>query len=339
MSKPVNPMTVGGFLVGGLVLLIAGLLVFGGGQAFKDKGEYVIFFDSSLNGLNVGAPVKLQGVQIGRVTEIALRFDSESTQLLKPVVIEIDPAAIHDPRGRPLTPGATEEGRRKNAQKLIDGGFRARLEMQSLLTGLLYVEINLYPERPPRLTHIDYRNLPELPSVPTTTDVVANTLDEVIDKIRKLPLEEMVTDLSITLREIRDIVRSDETRRSQTALARTLEESQRLMVDLNRNLQPILAETRAAVSDSRATLKDTRALVNDLNGQLRPVLAATEQALHTATAVLDEGRGTVNAVGALAGPDSSLQQALVELRDAARSLHDLADFLERHPDALIYGKP
>ena len=75
MSKPVNPYTIGAFLVGSLVLLIAAVLIFGGGQFFKKKPEYVIYFDGALNGLNVGAPVKLQGVQIGTVKEISLELD------------------------------------------------------------------------------------------------------------------------------------------------------------------------------------------------------------------------------------------------------------------------
>ncbi|MGR8953181.1 MAG: MlaD family protein, partial [Gammaproteobacteria bacterium] len=70
MSKPINPVTIGSFTVGALLLLVIGILIFGGGQLLNtDKSRYVIFFDTSLNGLDIGAPVKMQGVKIGEVTE------------------------------------------------------------------------------------------------------------------------------------------------------------------------------------------------------------------------------------------------------------------------------
>jgi paraquat-inducible protein B len=91
MSKSINPITIGGFTVGALALLVAGLLIFGGGQFFKsDKASFVIFFDSSLNGLDIDAPVKMQGVKIGEVTEIAIQVDPKTLKIYKPVLVAID---------------------------------------------------------------------------------------------------------------------------------------------------------------------------------------------------------------------------------------------------------
>ena len=73
----------------------------------KKKTEFVIYFDGALNGLNVGAPVKLQGVQIGAVKEISLELDSKAIQISKPVVIEIDPGVVMDSSGHPLQAAAT----------------------------------------------------------------------------------------------------------------------------------------------------------------------------------------------------------------------------------------
>ena len=90
MSKPVNPLSIGVFIVGSMVLLLGAILIFGGGQFLKKKNEYVIYFDSALNGLSVGAPVTLQGVQVGTVTEISLELDENATRIIKPVVIQIN---------------------------------------------------------------------------------------------------------------------------------------------------------------------------------------------------------------------------------------------------------
>ncbi|MGZ9056249.1 MlaD family protein, partial [Methylomagnum sp.] len=218
MSKPINPMAIGGFLIGGLALLITALLVFGGGQLFKPKLYWVVYFDSSLNGLNVGAPVKVQGVQVGTVKELVLQMDLKNNRLMKPVVLEIEPGSLVNPQGEVIQSALTEEASHERLKALIDSGLRARLEIQSLLTGLLYVDLDFYPNYEARLTGFNYKDYPEVPAIPTTVDEVKSALEEVVTKIKDMPLDSMVRDLSATLAEIRSIVASDETRQSREAL-------------------------------------------------------------------------------------------------------------------------
>jgi paraquat-inducible protein B len=331
MSKPVNPYTIGAFLVGSLALLVAAILIFGGGQFLKKKSEYVVYFEGALNGLNVGAPVKLQGVQIGTVKEISLELDQKAISITKPVVIEIDPQVIMDSTGHSMEAAATLRQRQQNAKRLIDAGIKAQLQMQSLLTGLLYVEFNFYRDSPLGLTGLHYKDLPELPSVPTTADQLKNTADELLTKFRQLPIEDIVRDLAATLKEIREIATSDELKKNRAALAKTLDETEKLVANLNRNLTPM-------VKNMNSTITDTRVLVQQFNRDMRPVLISTGKTLDTANSVLEESRHTLGSMDALAGPDAPLWQSLEALRDAAQSTKDLTDYLERHPDSIIYGK-
>jgi paraquat-inducible protein B len=338
MSKPVNPYTIGAFLVGSLALLITAILIFGGGQLLKKKSEYVIYFDSALNGLNIGAPVKLQGVQIGTVKEISLELDPKASRISKPVVIEVDLAMITDAGGHPFEAAATLSQRRQTAQRLIDAGLKARLETQSLLTGLLYVEFNFYRDAPLKLTGLNYKNLPELPAVPTTVDEIKNIADEVLTKFRKLPMDEIVKDLAITLKEVRDTLTSEQLKKDHAALTQTLKETEKLVANMNRELVPLLSNVNGTVSD-------TRTLVQGFSRDMRPVLISTEKtlgtatkALDTATGILRESKHALGSVEALAAPDAPLWQSLEALRDAAQSTKDLTDYLERHPDSIIYGK-
>jgi paraquat-inducible protein B len=284
-----------------------------------------------LNGLNVGAPVKLQGVQIGTVKEISLELNNNASRITKPVVVEIDPGVIMDSSGRPWQAAATLKQRRQNAKRLIDAGIKAQLQTQSLLTGLLYVEFNFFPDEPVKLTNLNYKDLPELPSIPTTADQLKNTADELLTKFRKLPIEDMVNDLAATLKEVRDIADSDELKKNRAVLAKTLQDTEKLVANLNRNLVPL-------VNNMNATLTDTRIMVQDFSREMKPVLNSTEKALNTATSVLQESKQTLNSVDALAAPDAPLWQSLEALRDAAQSTKDLTDYLERHPDSIIYGK-
>ena len=338
MSKPVNPYTIGAFLVGTLALLIVAILIFGGGQLLKKKSEYVIFFDGALNGLNVGAPVKLQGVQIGTVKEISLELDQKATRISKPVVIEIDPAVLLDSSGHPMQAAATLNERRQNAKRLIDAGLKAQLQTQSLLTGLLFVEVNFHHDKPLKLTGLNYKDLPELPSIPSTEEQLKNVADEMLTKFRQLPIEDITKDLAATLKEIRDIATSDELKKNRAALTKTLNETEILVANLNRNMVPLL-------NNMNGTVTDTRIMVKDFTRDLRPVLNSTEKALNhataaleTATGVLQESKHTLNSVDALTAPDAPLWQSLEALRDAAQSTKDLTDYLERHPDSIIYGK-
>jgi len=331
MSKPVNPYSIGAFLVGSLVLIISAILVFGGGQLLKNKSQYVIYFDSALNGLNVGAPVKLQGVQIGMVKEISIELDQNATRISKPVIIEIDSEKVLDFGGHPLKVASSLEQRQKNAQQLINAGIKAQLQTQSILTGLLYVELNFYRNEPLNLTGLNYKDLPELPAVPSTADQIKNTADEIITKFRQLPIEDIVKDLAATLKEIREIAVSDELKKNRAVLAKTLDETEKLVASLNQNLTPLLI-------NMRGTVVDTRVMVQDFAHEMRPVLLSTEKSLNTATDVLKESKQSLASVEALTASDAPLWQSLESLRDAANSTKTLTDYLERHPDSIIYGK-
>lgn len=339
MSKPVNPMSIGLFLIGGLALLVTGILVFGGAEFLKPKLQWVVYFDSSLNGLNIGAPVKVQGVQVGTVSDIVLQMDPEHNRLMKPVVLDIVPGTLVNPQGEPIQPALTQEERERRIESLIKAGLRARLETQSLLTGLLYVDLDFYPNREPRLTGMTYHDLPEVPSVPTTTDEVKDALTDTMQKLRKLPLETIFDNLNATMTDVRRIVASEQTTQSREALARTLLESEKLLGELNRQLPPLLRDVNKTVNAAGETVRAAGGLVQDLRGETRPVLAAAEQALMKATSVLEETKGAAMNVADSTASDSALQQSLVELRDAARAIRQLSDYLERHPDSLIFGKP
>jgi paraquat-inducible protein B len=330
VSKQANPLAIGAFLVGAVTLLTLGVMIFGGSDFFKDKKRFVIFFDSALNGLNVGAPVKLQGVQIGNVNEISLVMDSATGRIFKPVVIEIDPALLQDLSVQ-QSGGHSKKQRMQDAQRMIDAGLKGRLETQSLLTGLLYVDLNFYSDKPVNLVQLDYKNLPELPSVPTTVDEIRNTADEIFNRVRQLPLEDITKNMAETLNAMHSLLESDDTKKSIAALAKSLQETQRLMGSLNDQIGPLMANANGALTETRTTLQD-------FNKELLPVLKAAEQSLSAATKILNESQNTLNAVETLATPDSQLGQALVEMRNASRSLKDLTESLERRPESLIYGK-
>jgi len=339
MSKPVNPVAIGGFTVGALALLVLGLMLFGGGKLFSNnKIRYVVFFDSSLNGLDIGAPVKMQGVKIGTVTGISLQVDPSTGKVYKPVVVEIDRDSFLGPGGVPIHGSISHETQLKNRDLLVTKGFRARLETQSLLTGLLYVDFDRYPEKPALYANLEYQDLVELPCVPTTVDEIRSIAEEVVGKLKRLPLDEMIQNFGDTLKEIRNLVGSENTKKSTVALAKSLESMEKAMVTLNQNLEPLLKDTHQTVRDANSMVLDSRAMVQDFHRDMKPLLVATEKTLGSATAALDKAKSAIGTVEGTVGPDSTMNETLIALRDAARSLKDLTDYLERHPESLLSGK-
>lgn len=339
MSKPANPMAIGSFTVGALILLIVGIFIFGGREFFRrDKVDFVVFFDSSLNGLELGAPVKMQGVKVGSVTDIALRIDPKSGKVFKPVVLQIDRSSFVSVGGKSLPYTVTRQQQVQNRDGLVRAGFRARLETQSLLTGLLFVDFDIHKDKPPVYVGLDYKGLLELPAVPTTSDEIRTTVDDFAKEMRKLPLKDIVINLADSLREITDLIKSEEVKRSRVALAASLEQIQQVVAKLNHDLEPLLKKTDKTFEDTQALMQHSRAMVQEFQSEVKPVLAAALQTLSLATATLDKAQQAMGTMQDAAGPDSTLQQTLVSLRDAARSIGDLTDYLERHPESVISGK-
>ncbi|MDD5276245.1 MAG: MlaD family protein [Methylovulum sp.] len=343
MSKPVNPMAIGGFTMGALILLVIGIFMFGGGTLLKaDKINYVVFFSSSLNGLEIGAPVKMQGVKIGEVTKIALQLDPKSGKIYKPVVIQIDRSSLTSTGGGELPKEMDREEQLANRDKLVAAGFRARLETQSLLTGLLYVDLDEYPDKPPLFAGLEYQGLLEIPGLPTASDAIFNTAEEVANKLRALPLDEMVQDVVVSLKEIRGLLASEDIKKSKVALTNTLEETEKMIKTLNTNLPALINDTNKTILNTNALVEDSRTMVQDLNKDIKPVLNSADKTLAAATKALNKTQDSMAkvsiAVGDAVGPESALNETLHSLNEAAQSIKNLTDYLERHPESLISGK-
>src|SRR5689334_21039375 len=137
MKQTVSPTVIGAFVLGALALLVSGIIAFGSGQFFRHTKEFVLYFDGSVNGLRVGAPVKIKGVEIGAVKDIRLQLDQGAELNKIPVIVEIDLEKLTS-RGSVRAAAAAVD--REALQKVIvDRGLRGQLEMESLVTGLLYV--------------------------------------------------------------------------------------------------------------------------------------------------------------------------------------------------------
>jgi len=94
MSKPANKTVIGIFVVGAIALAVIAIVVLGSGKFFKQTLRAVCYFEGSVGGLNIGAPVVFKGVKIGSVADVILHFDRKDLIFTIPVYIEIDPSKM-----------------------------------------------------------------------------------------------------------------------------------------------------------------------------------------------------------------------------------------------------
>jgi paraquat-inducible protein B len=266
---------------------------------YSYREHYLLYFEESVRGLSAGSPVDFYGIKIGEVVSIRLLFDQDKLTFRIPVLIAIEPDRIE-------LAGELAIAEHKVMEKLVDKGLRAQLRTGNLLTGQNYVSMRIDPEAGPQKIRMD-DVYPILPSVPNTVGEITATAKQLLDRFNKLPLEE-------TLQDIREAARQVKAMTGSKTLESAIE-----------NIDQSFAEFKKVTSD----LNDgTLPKVHGMLDQAREALVRGEEAFANANAILGEGAPVVY----------NLNRLLLELQDAARAVEALADYLERHPDAVVFGK-
>lgn len=328
MSKQANKTLIGGFVIGAVAIVVAGILIFGSGRLLTEKRKFVLFFDGSVKGLNVGAPVQLKGVTIGRVNEIMLLADPKTLEFYNEVIIEVLPDKISKVGTENTETKLSQRDSHLAVKMLISKGLRAKLEMISFVTGQLQVAFNFYPDTEVRKVgfNTEYDELPTLPS----------DMETMTKKLEKIPIEELVEEALATVETVNKLVGSPRVKSILANLDQTLQDIDTLTKKLDRQVVPLTRELTG-------TVRDTRQFVNNLNQKADPVSDEILKTLKSASAMFDQTNAAGGAIYQLLEEDSdihySLREALLELSSVSRSIRVLADYLEQHPEALLKGKP
>jgi paraquat-inducible protein B len=329
MSKRANPTAVGAFVVGALALAVAGVITLGGMQLFKKELPFVMFFDGDIGGLDVGAPLEIRGVKIGAVTRIRLFAENKIG-----VYVNVDPSLL--PKG-----GAIRREGLDSVEGMIQRGLRAQLKTQSLLTGQLLVYLDFFPGTPIALVGLD-PDVREIPTIPTTLEQLQARVEKIIDKLGAVKIDELINDVSLTLKGAKDLMSSPELKTAiisaDTALKSAnsaIQDAQVVLKRLDAKLESVGANADAALTDTRALLVDARKSLARIDAQVEPLAASIKGASTSAQSTL---RTMDRAVDGESGLGYEALRALRDVADAARSLKALADYLERHPEALLRGK-
>jgi paraquat-inducible protein B len=332
MSKQADTKLIGAFVIGAVVLVISGILLFGSGRFFSHQRKFVLFFEDSVKGLIIGSPVDFRGVNIGKVTDIRIVLQKEDLSLLIPVFIVIEPNRI--------TFDITESERRKLVetkgteafvQLLIDRGLRAQLSTQSFVTGQLGIHLDFFPDRPLKLAGAE----PSYTEIPTTE----SSLSALSRTLGNIPLAEIADKLEKTLDGIEKLVNSPDLKETLDSLHQTIDQAYAFLRDLDSQVKPLATSTQLTLSEAKKLFENAAQLVRNLDSRIPPLIASLEDTSKAAGVTM---KGANKAVEGFAGANSPVRYELIktlnEFSDAARSFRVLAEYLENHPEALIKGK-
>ncbi len=330
MSRKADPVLVGSFVIGAILLAVGGIMVIGGLRLNQESYRCVLYFSGSLRGLDVGAPVTYRGVNIGRVAAINITFDRRKMQYRIPVYVDITG------KGSRISSRYREWGFTSADdffKSLIRRGLQARLKMESLVTGKLYIEFAFAPETAPARV-IRQDGYLEIPTVPSDLEQLTQAMEE-------LPLKELATTALSALEGIDRLVNSPDLEQGLASFNTTMRHVDSLVTDTDRRLdtlQPELSRLLADISDLAAT---ANALLARTGKDLTPAVRDLRQTLasiNRAAGTLDQTLASLNTVMATNRElPYELRQSLVEVRRAARAMRDLARYLRRHPNALLTG--
>jgi len=328
MKKKPKPALIGAFVVGAALIAVVAIAVLASGVFFKETAPFVAYFEESVDGLDIGAPVKFNGIKIGEVTDIGIYATSEPPSRYASVQFEIDLGYI---RSLGIHSDFTDP---KVVREQIDMGMRVRLELASIVTGVVFMELEFDEDAgPPSFV----RERPPVPEIPTkrsalaelgqsATEVIARlsavdapaiseqlitalgTIDSTLSGVR---LKDVSDSLLAAVRDLRQAIDRADVARSTAKLQTTLDEFHQVGILLNRRLEPTLARVDSATRKLDRTLSVLEDAADDVSDVFRP----------NSDIII------------------SVREAAEANKRAMESLRFLAETLERNPRALLTGKP
>jgi len=329
VKTKISPTIVGMFVIGAVALVLIALISFGGINFFSKPQRFVAYFDESIHGLDLGSPVKLRGVRVGRVVDLNVQYDAKNKKSVVEVICEFSRSTIKNEKGAPIDVSSRQE-----LQKLIDSGLRAQLGVSGLATGLLFVELDFVNESaPPAVAPIADSQFVVVPSVPSAISEFQASLTEILSNLKRVDFAGLSREMNGLLADTRKQIAglelaklSSEWTKAGTAINELAHSAdfQRTFVHLNETIdqvQKVLAGVDAQIQPAGVKLNET--------------LLQAQDTLKTFNEAAESARRFISAQGGLG---EETVRTMNQLAEAAASVQRLAEFLERNPNSLITGK-
>jgi paraquat-inducible protein B len=309
---------IGAFIVGAIALIFIALLFFSGGRFFSEKEKVIMYFEGSVQGLQVGAPVKLKGVELGQITDIQINFQNDNKTIVNAVTADLVLKRINS------------KGTRINREffdEAIKNGLRAQLNFQSFLTGLLYVELDFYPDTQVKLYGLqnDYRELP----------TVATQFEELSKSFAEMDIKGMVTHIDEFAIELNKIVKSGE-------IQTTIKNINNAAVSIGKTSNNVDVQIAQLSKNIEKTRLEIDRLLAELNTRTPEIADSIDKSLKDLSYSLEQVNKTAASIDGTFSEDAplinQLNSTLNEVSRSAQAFRNLTETLEQQPESLLRGK-
>lgn len=325
MAVKPNKTAIGAFILGAVGLSFAMILLYGGGKLFTKQYVFITYFDGSVKGLSKGSPVMFRGVKIGSVNDISITVVPSTAGLKIPVTFSLEPERFE---GAELAMKDDPESIQKT---ITEYGMRAQLQTMSFLTGQLMVSLDFFPGQEADYVGVS-KEYPEIPSMPTP-------LEELQRTIENLPFREMIENLNSTLAKADWLLRSLEKRQTLQRVEAAVVDFQNLVKHIDTQIDPLmenLTKTTGAAEDTLTEAAETLTLARE---SIKKLETSAQETLTSAQSALNQAEQVMRNYSGDSQLATEITKTLREFSETARSLQRLTDYLERHPEALLHGKP
>ncbi len=338
MSNKANSTRIGAFVVFSFFLLIAGIILFGGREFFTNKNIAIVYFNGSLQGLNVGAPVAYQGITIGQIKEIQLDVNTDTYQIKIPVLISLVPDKVIKMEGKD----------KKNQQQdintflktMCDRGLRATLKTQSLLTGKLYIDLAIHKNKEAIYNDKDGEYL-EIPTVPSE-------LQQITQAVQSLNFMELAAKFSNTMDALEKMsttleqaLNSEESRKNLTTFFASLEHFHSILSKLDEGLLPLISKLDTSLNKAAQLSDNTNQMIGHIDGQIEPFFTTINNTARDTGLAMRAAETLMTDLRQSTGVDSPLYYQLTEgineMGKAASAMRAFTEYLDRNPQRLIFG--
>ena len=342
--KRANTKLIGIFVFGALLLTVGSILLFGSRNMFEKKRYFYAYFEQDVSGVDIGAPMKFSGIEVGSVKEIVGIYNKETSVVTPRILIEFHPETLKGAK--------VAKGEYTLFQPLLDQGMRASLKSQSFLTGQLYVSLDFYENRAIRTLGSDKDKYPEMPTIDSG-------LGEIFKAFQDLPLDALVIQLTDTLDSLDNVLANEGVSASASYLPTLLADADMMLKAIGMFTAqdlPIttaqLRETLKTGDTSMSTLTDKLAnetlvtldssmktLTEQLSQETLVELNTTMQSFSKTMRQMETALAT--AEGRLDPADPLTTELTNTMREVARmsvSIKALTDYLEAHPESMLRGR-
>ncbi len=323
MSMRANPTVIGLFMIGAAVLAVGGGAALASGSWLTRESTFVSYFDESVNGLDVGAAVKFQGVPVGHVTDLLIRISEKNKTFQVPVQYDVDLTRLTSVAGDFIH--LNDKG---VLRQQIAAGLRAQLQMESIVTGQLYIELVYRAHAPPSELEERQSAYPEIPTSPSLLAAFGSQAGSVVSDVLKV---------LIRVNEMLDSVNIREINRSVVASAAAVERlagSKELQAAID-GAPEMTAQFTRTMSGIQVLAERLDAAVGPLQGQMDSTNAELTRTLRAMRQAVEDVRGMLSTDS---GIGYQMEGAMASLKEAADAMRALSLSLERNPDMLIRGR-